>query len=54
MDEHEVTNAQFAAICKSHRLYYSSGTTLNPADYPGVPADKLVPGSAVLHPATRL
>ena len=50
MDEHEVTNAQFAAFVKATGYITVAERKLNPADYPGVPADKLVPGSAVFTP----
>ncbi len=50
MDEHEVTNAQFAAFLKATGYITVAEKKLNPADYPGVPADKLVPGSAVFSP----
>ena len=47
MDAHEVTNAQFAAFVKATGYVTIAERELNPADFPGVPADKLVPGSAV-------
>lgn len=47
MDTHEVTNAQFAQFVKATGYITVAEQALNPADYPGVPADKLVPGSAV-------
>src|SRR6478752_3030461 len=47
MDEHEVTNAQFAAFVKATGYVTVAEQPLNPADFPGVPADKLVPGSPV-------
>lgn len=50
MDEHEVTNAQFAAFVKATGYKTVAERPLNPADFPGVPADKLVPGSAVFSP----
>ena len=50
MDVHEVTNAQFAAFVKATGYITVAEQKLNPADYPGVPADKLVPGSAVFSP----
>lgn len=53
MDEHEVTNAQFARFVKATGYKTVAEQPLNPADYPGVPADKLVPGSAVFTPPTR-
>src|SRR3954469_26008817 len=53
MDEHEVTNAQFAAFVKATGYVTVAEQPLNPADYPGVPADKLVPGSAVFTPPSH-
>ena len=53
MDAHEVTNAQFAAFVKATGYVTVAERPLNPADYPGVPADKLVPGSAVFTPPAQ-
>ena len=53
MDSHEVTNAQFETFVKATGYVTIAERPLNPADYPGVPADKLVPGSAVFTPPTR-
>jgi formylglycine-generating enzyme required for sulfatase activity len=50
MDAHEVTNAEFAAFVKATGYVTVAEKELNPADYPGVPRDKLVPGSAVFAP----
>jgi formylglycine-generating enzyme required for sulfatase activity len=50
MDEHEVTNAQFAEFVAATGYKTIAERPLNPADYPGVPLDKLVPGSAVFTP----
>ncbi|MGN6438332.1 MAG: formylglycine-generating enzyme family protein [Agriterribacter sp.] len=50
MDEHEVTNAQYEAFVKATGYKTVAERPLNPADFPGVPADKLVPGSAVFTP----
>lgn len=47
MDEHEVTNAQFASFVKATGYITVAERPLDPNDYPGVPVDKLVPGSAV-------
>jgi sulfatase modifying factor 1 len=47
MDEHEVTNAQFEKFVKETRYITVAERELNPADFPDVPKDKLVPGSAV-------
>ncbi len=53
MDTHEVTNAEFAAFVKATRYKTIAERPLNPADYPGVPTDKLVPGSAVFTPPAQ-
>ncbi|MEO6316303.1 MAG: formylglycine-generating enzyme family protein [Chitinophagaceae bacterium] len=53
MDEQEVTNASFAAFVKATGYVTIAEKKLNPADYPGVPADKLVPGSAVFTPPSK-
>jgi len=50
IDEHEVTNAQFAAFVTATKYVTIAERPLNPDDYPGVPLDKLVPGSAVFSP----
>ena len=47
MDEHEVTNAQFEKFVKATGYTTVAERPLNPKDYPGVPVEKLVPGSAV-------
>ncbi|QMU30844.1 formylglycine-generating enzyme family protein [Adhaeribacter radiodurans] len=47
MDEHEVTYGQYAEFVRATNYKTVAERALNPADYPGVPADKLVPGSAV-------
>lgn len=52
MDEHEVTNAQFEDFVAATNYVTIAERPLNPADYPGVPLDKLVPGSAVFTPPT--
>jgi sulfatase modifying factor 1 len=53
MDEHEVTNAAFAAFVKATGYITIAEKKLNQADFPGVPADKLVPGSAVFTPPAQ-
>ncbi|WP_119080146.1 formylglycine-generating enzyme family protein [Chitinophaga alhagiae] len=53
MDEHEVTNAQFAAFVKATGYKTVSELPLDPADYPGVPTEKLVPSSAVFTPPAQ-
>jgi len=50
MDEHEVTNAQFAAFVKATGYKTVAEKPLNPADYPGVPAAQLIIGSGVFTP----
>lgn len=53
MDAHEVTNAEFTKFVKATNYITVAERKLNPADYPGVPADKLVPGSAVFLPPAK-
>jgi sulfatase modifying factor 1 len=50
MDEHEVTNAEYARFVAATNYKTVAERPLNPADFPGVPADKIVPGSAVFTP----
>ena len=50
MDTHEVTNAEYARFVEATNYKTVAERPLNPADYPGVPVDKLVPGSAVFTP----
>jgi formylglycine-generating enzyme required for sulfatase activity len=47
MDKTEVTNAEFARFVKATGYVTLAERQLNPKDFPGVPADNLVPGSAV-------
>lgn len=47
MDEHEVTNAQFAQFVEATHYITVAERKLDPKDFPGVPAENLVPGSAV-------
>jgi sulfatase modifying factor 1 len=47
MDEHEVTNEQFAQFVKATGHITVAERELDPADFPNVPKDKLLPGSAV-------
>jgi formylglycine-generating enzyme required for sulfatase activity len=47
MDEAPVTNAQFAEFVKATAYVTVAERPLDPKEYPGVPLDKLVPGSAV-------
>jgi formylglycine-generating enzyme required for sulfatase activity len=50
MDATEVTNEQFAAFVKATAYRTVAERPLNPADYPGVAVESLVPGSAVFRP----
>src|SRR5690606_15918705 len=52
MDEHEVTNAQFAAFVEATGYVTVAERELNPNDFPGVDPALLVPGSAVFTAAT--
>ena len=54
MDKHEVTNAQFAEFVKTTGYITVAERKLDPKDFPGVPLDKLVPGSAVFTPPSRV
>lgn len=47
IDTHEVTNAQFKDFVNATNYITVAERPLNPADFPGVPASSLVPGSAV-------
>jgi formylglycine-generating enzyme required for sulfatase activity len=53
MDEHEVTNAEFEKFIKATGYITIAERLLNPADYPGVAVEKLVPGSAVFTPTMQ-
>ena len=53
MDDHEVTNAEFSRFVSATNYVTVAERPLNPADYPGVPAEQLVPGSAVFTPPTQ-
>lgn len=53
MDEHEVTNAEFAAFVDATGYITTAERPLDPADYPGVPLEALVPGSAVFIPPSK-
>ena len=50
MDEHEVTNAEFARFVKETGYVTVAERPLKPEDYPGVPVEKLIIGSAVFSP----
>ncbi len=45
MDEHEVTNAEFEKFVKATNYVTVAERKLDPKDYPGVPAESLVPGA---------
>jgi sulfatase modifying factor 1 len=47
MDHTPVTNAEFEKFVKETGYVTVAERDLNPSDYPGVPKDKLLPGSAV-------
>ena len=50
MDEHEVTNAQFARFVAATGYQTVAERPLDPKDFPNVPLDALQPGSAVFTP----
>lgn len=50
MDEHEVTNAEFKKFVQATNYITVAERKLNPADFPGVPVENLLPGSAVFSP----
>jgi len=50
MDEHEITNAEYARFVAATNYKTVAERPLDPKDYPGVPVEKLVPGSAVFTP----
>lgn len=47
MDEHEVTNFEFEKFARATNYITVAERQLDPKDFPGVPAESLVPGSAV-------
>jgi formylglycine-generating enzyme required for sulfatase activity len=49
LDRHEVTNAQFAGFVAATGYLTLAERPLNPADFPGAPAENLVPGSMLFH-----
>lgn len=53
MDKYEVTNAEFARFVEATGYKTIAERPLNPADFPGVPLDILVPGSAVFTPPVQ-
>jgi formylglycine-generating enzyme required for sulfatase activity len=50
MDRTPVTNAEFERFVRATSYVTVAERPLDPKDYPGVPRDKLVPGSAVFTP----
>ncbi len=50
MDEQEVTNAEFEEFVNATHYVTVAERKLNPEDFPGVPAENLVPGSGVFTP----
>ncbi|WP_205967317.1 formylglycine-generating enzyme family protein [Aquisalinus luteolus] len=50
IDRHEVTNRQFAAFVDETGYVTVDERQPDPGDYPGIPAEQLVPGSAVFTP----
>lgn len=53
IDEHEVTNAEFAKFVQATGYKTIAERPINPADFPGVPVESLVPGSAVFTPPSK-
>ncbi|GAB3948707.1 formylglycine-generating enzyme family protein [Spirosoma harenae] len=53
MDDHEVTNTEFARFVAATGYKTIAERPLNPTDYPGVPKEQLVPGSAVFTPPAQ-
>jgi formylglycine-generating enzyme required for sulfatase activity len=50
LDAHPVTNAQFAEFAEATGYVTVAERPLDPADFPGVPAEELVPGGLVFTP----
>ena len=50
MDKTEVTNRQFAEFVNGTKYVTVAEQKPDPLDFPGVPADKLVPGAVVFDP----
>lgn len=53
MDEHEVTNAEYERFVRETGYKTVAELPLNPADFPGVPVENLVPGSGVFTPPSQ-
>ncbi len=54
MDEHEVTNEKFTKFVTATKYKTVAERALNPTDYPGIAANKLVVGSAVFTPTKQV
>ncbi len=54
LDEHEVTNAEFALFVEATGYQTNAERALDPIDFPAVPLDMLVPGSFVFRPRTGI
>ncbi|QKJ31224.1 formylglycine-generating enzyme family protein [Mucilaginibacter mali] len=53
MDEHEVTNAEFARFVNATGYLTIAERPIDPKDFPGVPKENLVPGSGVFTPTPQ-
>ena len=54
IDRYEVTNAQFARFVEDTNYVTVAEQQLDPADYPGIPPEQLIPGSVVFIMPTHL
>ena len=54
IDRYEVTNAQFSKFVDATNYVTVAERQLNPKDFPGIPAESLVPGSVVFIMPTEL
>jgi sulfatase modifying factor 1 len=52
IDRNEVTNAEFSAFVEATRYVTVAERPLDPSDYPGAPAENLVPGALVFTPTS--
>ncbi len=53
MDEHEVTNAEYAKFVQATNYVTVAESVLDPKDFPGIPPESLVPGSGVFSPPAQ-